>query len=644
MRLLLVEFFRGALRRNERSMLFPFLQGLARERGVETLWLCYGGDVAHRDGAEVGRTLHALLPPADLRSLSRRLRAFRPTHVATSDPLSPEARALLAALAPRAATRVMPVTGELDGLARCGWFLDWLGLKEPASAKRYLVERAAPDYAAVLANPAARAATPQITVVGGALCAYRVPLAGNPHFAGVDLGPSGHRGCSFCTCATMPPLSSPRALPLPLVETQLRRVLETAGRRGRDKGRYELFDIRAFWAFDELFALVLRLGLPPSVFLFNPRLDDVLRARRRIEKVLPALAKAGHEVRLLSMGVENFSERENTRFNKRITLGQVDEFLALTKDWGRRFPGVFRPFKDGRDAVELGFILFTPWTTLADLRVNLEAAAARGFPECGYWLYSVLLIEEKAPLHLLAREDGGVLAGEFPDKGQYYGLFKNEGELRDVRAWRFKDARVAELFASLVRYSAAEREGASCAHFRGDALFAAAARLHRESHAAPDGKASPLAVAFALLELLEAPGPRPSGKALLREAVARAAERAAAARAAVRAPVSPLSPRGRAVARVIEKVRAARPALFSGMELGEVTETRKVVRLALSSSGRAMIVDLLDARSRKPCILRSRRFKAAYHADGAPPSERERRQLAQLLRLLDAGVAAGRRP
>ncbi|MDP3541668.1 MAG: hypothetical protein Q8T11_04285, partial [Elusimicrobiota bacterium] len=522
MRLLLVEFFRGALRRNERSMLFPFLQGLARERGAGTLWLCYGGDVAHRDGAEVGRTLHASLPPEDLRSLSRRLESFRPTHVVTSDPLGPEARALLAARAPRAQRLVMPVAGELDDLARCGWFLEWLGLEEPASARRYLVERAVPDYAAVLANGAARSATPQITVVGGALCAYRVPLAGNPHFAGVDLGASGHRGCSFCTCATMPPLSSPRALPLPLVETQLRRVLETAGRGGRDKGRYEFFDIRAFWAFDELIALVLRLRLPPSIFLFNPRIDDVLRGRGRIEKVLPALAKAGHEVRLLSMGVENFSERENTRFNKRITLAQVDEFLAMTKDWGRRFPGVFRPFKDGRAAAELGFILFTPWTTLADLRVNLEAAAARGFPECGYWLYSVLLIEEKTPLFLLAREDG-VLAGEFPDKGQYYGLFKNEGELREVRAWRFKDARVAGLFAALVRFSAAEREGASCSHFRGDPLFAAAARLHRETNAPPDGKASPLGVAFALLELLEAPAPRPSGEALLREAVARAA-------------------------------------------------------------------------------------------------------------------------
>jgi hypothetical protein len=79
MRLMLVEFFRGALRRNERSMLFPFLKGLAQERGFEALWLCYGGDLAHRDGAAPGRTLFAAMPEEDLRSLAAPEK-FRPTH------------------------------------------------------------------------------------------------------------------------------------------------------------------------------------------------------------------------------------------------------------------------------------------------------------------------------------------------------------------------------------------------------------------------------------------------------------------------------------------------------------------------------------------------------------------------------------
>lgn len=345
---------------------------------------------------------------------------------------------------------------------------------------------------------------------------------------------------------------------------------------------------------------------------------------------------------MLSMGVENFSERENARFNKRISLEQVDELLALTKKWGSAYPGVFRPFKAGHAPVELGFILFTPWTTLADVRVNLEAAAARGFPVRGYWLYSILLIEPATPILRLAEEEGGVLTGEFPDPGQYYGLFKNEGELEEVRPWRFKDPDVAEYFALLVRICAADREGGDCAHFRGDAVFTLAESLYREANRPPDGETPPLRIAFALLELMEAKSPGLSGEPLLRAAVARAAALAEAKRAAARrasGPTPPLSPRGKAVERVVEKVRAVRPALFPGMELGAVTETpRKILRLEVRSSGRALTLDLLDARSRKPCFLRSRRFKAAYHADGVAPTEKERGQLAQLLRLLDAGV------
>lgn len=653
MRLMLVEFFRGALRRNERSMLFPFLKGLAQESGFKTAWLCYGGDLAHLEGAAVGRTLYAALPAEDLRSLARRLDRFRPTHVLTNDVLSREATEILASRAPSLKHLVMP---ELPGRSsrrdpsgdstRCGWFLDWLGRKDPAASRRYLVEESIPDYSAVMANKAALSAKPQITIVSGALCAYRRTLADNPFFDSVDLGGEEHRGCSFCACATSPPVTAPQTRILPLIERQLRRILRTAGRTGRNKGRYEFFDIRAFWRFDELFALVLSLKMPPSIFLFNPRIDDVIRQRARIERVLPALAKAGHEVRMLSMGVENFSERENTRFNKRISLKQVDEFLALTKEWGAAYPGVFRPFKAGHAAVELGFILFTPWTTLADIRVNLEAAAARGFPVRGYWLYSILLIEPATPIHRLAEAEGGVLTREFQDPGQFYGLFKNEGELNEVRPWRFKDAAVAEYFALLVRICAADREGKECSHFRDDPVFTLAEKLFREANKPPDGATPPLRIAFALLELMEAGRPGLAGEALLRAAVERAAARPEAKSEGTRAPTPSLSPRAKAVGRVVDLLRANRPGLFAGVEFEPVREVSqrgsRAIRLALRMSGRRLVVDLLDARSKKPCFLRSRRFRAAYHTDAPPPSPGERHLLAQLLRLLDAGAAQRR--
>lgn len=690
-RLLLVEFFRGALRRDERSMLFPFLQGLARERGFETLWLAYGGDVAHRPGGPAGQTLYAALPEGDLRSLAGHLKKFRPDRVVTNNPVSREAEELLASRTPPLKHLVMPLVGDLPGgasradprgdPARCGWFLDWLGAADPAGAGRYIVEHAVPDYSAVMANAPARSATPQITLASGVLCANRRTVANNPYFAGVDLSEREHRGCSFCPCATNPPITAPGTDILPLLEIQFRRILETAGRDGRNKGRYEFFDIHAFWRFDEVFELVLRLKVPPAIFLFNPRIDDVLRLRERIEKTLPALAKAGHEVRILSMGAENFSETENARFNKGITLAQVDEFLALTEKWSKEHGPVFKPFKAGNDAAELGFILFTPWTTLADVRVNLTRAAARRFPDRGYWLYSILLLEPTTPIYHLAKKEGGILTGTFPDQGQVYGLSKNEGEMNGVHPWTFKDSKTADYFALIVRVCAADREGADCAHFRGDPLFALALSLYRAANAAV--RTSPLAIAFALLERLDAAQPPYSREGLLRESVAAAVEAcrkeaaaaealrrkevaaeaarqaaaaaeasrrvADAAEAAGRPPVPAapppapaLSPRAQAVARVLERLSRTKPALFAGTEFKPVEEVvqpgSRRIRLALTASGRELVVDLMDARSKRPCFLSSRRFRAVYHRDALPPTPRELRMLTQLLRLLDAAV------
>lgn len=638
MRLLLVEFFPGALRRNERSLLFPFLKGLAQARGVETLWLRYGGGVAHLVDACGRRAPAARLPEEDLRSLSRRLERFGPTHVASSHALDPEAAALLASRVPRAKQLVMPLPGALPPEAdpsgdpgHCGWFLDWLGVPDPAAAGRPIVEAAVPDYRAAPANKAARTGNSHLTLAGGTLCANRRTLEGNPHFA--RLPGLEHRGCSFCTSALKPSLSSPGADPLPLIELQFREILKARGAGGGRKRRYEFFDIHAFWRFDEVFDLILRLKVPPAVFLFNPRIDDVLRLRSRIERVLPALARAGHEVLMLSMGAENFSERENERFNKGISLAQVDEFLALTKEWERAYPGVFRPFKAGGGFAELGFILFTPWTTLEDLRLNLTRAADRRFPARGYWLYSTLLLKADTPILRLAEAEGGIVAERFPDPGQAYGLFKNEGETGDLAAWRFRDAKTADFFAMLVRICAADRDGPGCPFFRGDPAFALAAELLGEANLR--GPTMPLEIGLRLLDLLEAAREPYSREALLYEAVERAAARAESPPPPV---ASPLSLQAKAVQRVVDRLSRGQGE-FSGVRFKPVLEVEepgsRCIRLALSFAGPPLVVDLLDAGSNQPYYLRSRRFLAVYHKDSPPPGPRERAVLERLLGVLD---------
>jgi hypothetical protein len=664
-RLLLIEFFPTALRRNEKSMLFPFLQGLARDRGGAALWLCFGGLAAPAPGKTQGRSIWARPRGADLRRLAAHLDRFRPSHVVTSDLLGPEARSLLASRRPRPAHLVMPILPELlwrkradpdmkphlalasgdprrrDYFGRCAWLLDWLGRRDPVRERQHLLTGPNPDYSAVLANAAARRARAHITIVSGALCANRRLLSRNPYFQGLARR-AGHRGCSFCSSACVPSLTPPGGDMVALVEKQFRRIQETAGSAGRDTRLYEFYDSEALPRCDEIFAAVLRLRLPPSVFLFNPRIDDVLRARRRIESVLPALADAGHEVRCLSMGVENFSERENRRFNKGISLSEVDELLALTRRWDRAWPGVFKPFKAGHEKIELGFIMFTPWTTLGDIRLNLDRARRRRFSDKGYWLYSTLHIRDVEPIHRLALKEGGILTPRWPDPGQAYGLFKNEGEAGPLVPWRFKDPRAADFFALLVRVCAADRERKGCAFFRGDPEFELARSLYARARAR--GRVTPLGFALALLKLMEKARPPYARADLLRQALVQA--RRARRGKTLSLKRTRLSPAARAVARDLARLKADAPLrLLSVQDLPE--SGPGCLRLELSSAQGRVIVDLLDARSPGPAFLRSRLFRAVYHPSAPVSTPEQARYLAGLLRVADASVrhcrAAARR-
>ncbi|MBI5623002.1 MAG: hypothetical protein HY924_04405 [Elusimicrobia bacterium] len=665
MRLLILEFFPTVLCRNEKAFFFPFLSGIGRSHGCDPVWLCLG-ETLRPDGAESsGRIFRAVPTALDLKLLAARLKGLKATHIVSSELLSPAALRVLRSAAPQAKLLVMPTPQEVhsassmprrcamrshaDALSpepehrkffpKCGWFLDWLGVRDETLAGSYLVE-AEPDYRAEMLNEAARFSQAHITIMGGSLCGNLRTLDRNPCFAKVLSKHADHRGCAFCG-STMHPFSPPGQDVPGLVERQFRAILKSRKGQSRTKGVYEFFDIHAFRRFDEVFEVVLRLGVPSGVFLFNPRIDDVLTAADRIEKVLPRLAKAGHEVRILSMGIENFSPAENLRFNKDISPAQVDRLIELTRRWGKAYPKVFRPFKGGSSLPEFGVILYTPWTTLKDLRINLEAASARGFGGAGYWLYSTLLMYPDSPLHSLALEEKGIAAKRFPDRGAVYGAFSNEEESRSVVPWKFKDTKVADFFAIMVRVSAAAMEGAGCPFFKGDREFRGLERIYTE--ASESCRVTPLAVAFRLLGLMER-GTRGSKEELLREAVREPAQSAGPSEEHAGRRFAPSSPTARAGEKLFRKLASRTPRDLRSLKFCGVQETPtpvgRAICVSVSVAGRRLDLDLVDASAPGPYFLRSRRFKAVLSRTTPSSDPSERKALEALLLLIDKSCAA----
>jgi hypothetical protein len=364
-----------------------------------------------------------------------------------------------------------------------------------------------------------------VVLIGGKNCFGRPLASENPRFANVDFGGCAPAACSFCQGFDDRSISNRHSRsPLELAELQLRRIHETDPANSRSLGTYIVQDLGLFLMIDRFFDMVIRNGYAPAQFMFCPRIDDVLNTRERIETVLPLAAANGHRIRLNAMGIENFSEEVMKLYNKNITVAQVDELFALTEKWNKEWPGVFLPYQGGKSWMML---LFTPWTTIADLRINLEEAALRGFESNQLWLCSSLLLRRDTGLSFLAETEGNVIVPQFEDRGQLFFLCIGLRNIWGSIPWRFKDPGAADFFHILVRVFASIYFPESRVLFGMDPDMNLYTEIFMDTlgKEAGSGVLPPwtvLDVALKLLDLFENAEYPWSCEALLREAVAAA--------------------------------------------------------------------------------------------------------------------------
>jgi hypothetical protein len=484
-RVLLVEV--AAVNGFQRAVAFPFVRGWLRDQDVAVRWLRFGVPAAARagsaepgiglDGADRARLLdaardgvtHLLFSHTPAPSLVRAVAALRP---APRQGLLREHDGVGAVAAPVgvALATVAAAPAALAGFFGTGG--------RPAAGN--LFEDVAPDFGWEPANPAAAAAPPLPYLVVGELCSHRAPVAASPFFRGVDLGPcSSTRGCTFCLYP--PRLGRWRARPIALLRTQLE-ALRRTHRAGAERLAVRVLG-EPLLADPEAIADLLRAEpSPPLDLLLECRATVILRIRRRLERALARLRGTRHRLHVCLLGLESFADDELLRMNKGATWRDNLDAVRALLEVERDHPETFAFRRHGG----VSLILFTPWTRLEELALNLGVIGRCGLDAfCGRLLSARLRLYPVLPLHALAARDG-LLAPRYRDP-----LLDTARRTLypDETPWRSRDPRVDRVASLLVRLDAA---GAA----RPDPLGRRVRSLLEET----PGPARPLAAAEALVD------------------------------------------------------------------------------------------------------------------------------------------------
>lgn len=228
-------------------------------------------------------------------------------------------------------------------------------------------------------------------------CGFKRTLADNPFYRDVlgDPEVAPHRGCAHCLNArpesVLPPEDTAR-----LIVDRIR------------VDRQAFPALESFWmqfaeTFYEALAIAFETTRGDSVWhgitlAMQCRPDVIAQRAPEIEALGAAAAACGTRLRIGVVGFENFSPQEIQVLNRGVSPEDLDTAAAILNRWSEHPPVglVVRGFTPS-------FILFTPWTRLEDLDINLERIARHGL-----WNANIerLRVGPATPVFAKARREG----------------------------------------------------------------------------------------------------------------------------------------------------------------------------------------------------------------------------------------------
>ncbi len=348
-----------------------------------------------------------------------------------------ERRAALQSLLDYIAGRQSSLPAHTRERTSSGWRQGLAAIATPEPDESF-----APNLRPLIATPGAVPAQRSFAIEGNVGCPYQADARSNPLYAGTSIPQDVGRGCAFCTTGNHYQ-GAPQADVIAKVMAQLRYVRANAP----ELTTLVLRDQNPFGYLTEVMQACAAEGVGQFTLLLQTRADWLLQGERRFVLALAAAAAADITITPFLVGVENFSQAELDRFNKGISAQTNIDLLAALDKWDA-----------AHDAFDLaqasfGFILFSPWTTLADLRRNYEGIRDTGLDKRrGRLLLSRVRLYPDTALYYLAQRDGLI-----EDDQQSSVAAGRYGYFPDVR-WRFVDD-VTARFAAVAAEASERSEG-----------------------------------------------------------------------------------------------------------------------------------------------------------------------------------------
>jgi hypothetical protein len=266
-------------------------------------------------------------------------------------------------------------------------------------------------------------------------CGYKQTLADNAFYRDVLEVPdvAKHRGCAYCLSAR--PESAATATDL------AKQILE---RIRSDRQTFP--EVDTFWmAFAETYYDALAIAFRTTqgdpawqglTLSMQCRPDVIAKREKEIEALAADAAKCGTRVRIGVAGFENRSPHDILVLNRGAAPEYLEAAASILNRWSAHQPPglVAKGFTPS-------FILFTPWTRVEDLEINLDFITRHGFSQANI---ERLRIGPGTPAFAKALHDGLIIDGPVRPAAHPNGYTSE-------REFRFVDDRVGAISAGFER-------------------------------------------------------------------------------------------------------------------------------------------------------------------------------------------------